>query len=509
MYFVRGLSASFLFLLLRGGAAVVIPTSAPSSAATIDPSLLAVSIEFFAFPGYTNVTSTSKCLQNLGDLRGSPVAVRIGGTTQDRATYDASLADPVKYTVASPNDAPLSLTYGPSFFTLAAGMKGDVTVGLNRQLNNQANTLAAAQRAKQAIPNLLSIELGNEPDLYAASSPIAGGTWNANADAASERAWFNALAPSVGNIFQAGVYLDRWSIAGLVSSLGDALSKVKSFSGHSYPQSACGGASTNLQNLMTHSVLSPRDIDAIKLRRGIVSYTKKYKADATAVHGAGKRYFLGETNSGLNIDLSNPCHALNSFDQATCGGGGISPTFGAALWIVDYVLQGALNGIERLYFHQGTIGNCQYCWWGRFTTGAPFYGTYFLNTFLGRDGTKLSALDDGAGAVATYVVYNSSGKPVRALVYNSNYYASGTRSSTSVSFTGGGLPSSGSKTATRLTAPNATSRVDQGDAVTIGGGLTFDGNCNPVGSIAKETISISGSTLTVSVKASEALIIDL
>ena len=28
-------------------------------------------------------------------------------------------------------------------------------------------------------------------------------------------------------------------------------------------------------------------------------------------------------------------------------------TFGAALWIVDYVLQGALNGVDRLYFHQG------------------------------------------------------------------------------------------------------------------------------------------------------------
>jgi hypothetical protein len=33
-------------------------------------------------------------------------------------------------------------------------------------------------------------------------------------------------------------------------------------------------------------------------------------------------------------------------------------TFGAALWIVDYVLQGALNGVDRLYFHQGTISNC-------------------------------------------------------------------------------------------------------------------------------------------------------
>jgi hypothetical protein len=96
-----------------------------------------------------------------------------------------------------------------------------------------------------------------------------------------------------------------------------------------------------------------------------------------------------------------------------------------------------------------------------------------VNTFLGTDGSKLSMLDDGSGAIASYVVYNSSGRPVRLLVYNSDYYTgSGTRSSASVSFTGGGLSSSGSKTATRLTAPNATSRVDQGAAVTIGSGLS-------------------------------------
>lgn len=49
---------------------------------------------------------------------------------------------------------------------------------------------------------------------------------------------------------------------------------------------------------------------------------------------------------------------INKYFIATCGGGGISPTFGAALWVIDYSLQAALNGIERLYFHQGTIGNC-------------------------------------------------------------------------------------------------------------------------------------------------------
>ncbi len=43
---------------------------------------------------------------------------------------------------------------------------------------------------------------------------------------------------------------------------------------------------------------------------------------------------------------------------ATCGGGGISDNFGAGLWVMDYLLQGAMNQVERLYFHQGTIGNC-------------------------------------------------------------------------------------------------------------------------------------------------------
>ncbi|KAK7471120.1 hypothetical protein VKT23_002534 [Stygiomarasmius scandens] len=466
------LSASF------GVRAITVPTTPPSNVANIDKSLVAVSIEFFAFPQYTTLVSTSTCLNNIANLRGAPVAVRIGGTTQDRATYDPNLSTAVEYTVADPADAPLSLTFGPSFFSLAADMPGDVIIGLNRELNDQENTRAAAVQAKNTMPNLFAIELGNEPDLYSSSSPIAGSrTWNQNVDEASEQSWFNALSNSVGNIFQGAVYLS-WDTSPLVSALGSAIGHVKSISRHSYPQSACGGASTDLRSLMSHS--------------GIVSYTSQYKSGATAAHNSGLRYFLGETNS------------------ATCGGGGISPTFGAALWIIDYVLQGALNGVERLYFHQGTIGNCQYCWWGRFTTGAPFYGVAFVSEFLGADGARLAMLDDGKSLVASYVVYNSANTPVRLLVYNSNYYdGTGTRSGTSVTFSGGGIPSSGTKTAKRLTAPNATSRVDMGARVTIGGGGTFDGSCNAVGTQVRENVAVNGGSLTVTVNASEALIVYL
>ena len=83
---------------------------------------------------------------------------------RDRATYNSSLQTAVNYTVASPADAPTTLTYGPSFFSLANGLRGDVTIGLNRQLNNQANSLSAGAQAKSSVSRLLALELGNEPD---------------------------------------------------------------------------------------------------------------------------------------------------------------------------------------------------------------------------------------------------------------------------------------------------------------------------------------------------------
>lgn len=72
----------------------------------------------------------------------------------------------MNYTVASPGDAPDTLTYGPSFFTLAAAQQGDVTIGFNRQWNNITNVGLAATQAKKTISSahLLAFEIGNEPD---------------------------------------------------------------------------------------------------------------------------------------------------------------------------------------------------------------------------------------------------------------------------------------------------------------------------------------------------------
>ncbi|KAK4669095.1 uncharacterized protein QC763_0029010 [Podospora pseudopauciseta] len=454
-----------------------VPSSPPSnSSPLLDPAPVGVSLEFFTFPGYMeNVTSTMTCLKNFKDLTGSWPPVRVGGTTQDRATYNAQSSAAVTYSVSNPADAPMSLTFGPSFFDLAASYPGKVIIGLNRRLNNLGNTLAASRLAHQRMRNLDSIELGNEPNFYTNSDPIAGGTWNAARDRASQVEWQRALASNLttSSIISAGVFFgtDKFNNANLAREEGNAMAAVKNFNSHNYPQWA---GTYNLARLMSHSA--------------IATQIAPFKAEAAAARVAGKDYIMGETNS------------------ATQGGGGISPTFGAALWIVDYVAQSLLLGIKSIYFHQGTIGNCQYCWWGRFSMGNPYYGAYFITAALA-EAQRIAPLDSFLNNFGGYAIYKDN-KPIRILLINSNYYESGTRSRESFTLTGlpSGLTSVLSK---RLTGSSATSRSDRSSPATFGGQTFQDGTCVKQGIEQVEEASVGAGSVTLSLAASEALLVYL
>ena len=187
------------------------------------------------------------------------------------------------------------------------------------------------------------------------------------------------------------------------------------------------------------------------------------------------------------------------------GAAAVSPLFGAALWTMDYVLRASLTNIKRTYFHHGTVGACQYCWWGRYTTGAPYYGAYTaVATMAG--GSYISALDAGTTSYAGYVVYDSAKKPLKVLLYNSDYYSgSGTRGSGS--FVVSGLGST--VRAKRLTALNTNSRVDQGSVPSFGGQTFANGTCVVGGTERFESTTTSGGQATFTVAASEALLLYL
>ncbi|EXK26113.1 hypothetical protein FOMG_17275 [Fusarium oxysporum f. sp. melonis 26406] len=409
------------------GLAFNVPSSPPSnSSAQLADAPVGVSFEFFAFPGYWNdVPSTSTCLQNLKDLSGTWPPIRIGGTTQDRATYDASSSQQVTYTVANAGDAPSTLTFGPSFMSLAGTYDGKVTIGFNRRLNNLANTVAAAAKA-----------CGNL---------------------------------SASNLISAGVFFGTspMSIAGLTAAEGQANSYVRQYCSHNYPQSK---STANLATLMSHSA--------------IASQIKPFANEVAAAAGKNKPHVFGETNS------------------ATQGGGGISPTYGAGLWLLDYVMQSLIMGTETLYFHHGTIGNCQYCWWGRYSMGSPYFGAYFATMALaGAD--RIAPLDDQTTGYAAYAIFKDD-KPIRVLLYNSDYYTSGSRPSQS--FTLSGLSGS-TVLAKRLTAAASTSRVDAGQSPTVAGQTFENGSCKIQGQSTVESATVSGGKATFTLQASEALLV--
>ncbi|OTA98332.1 glycoside hydrolase family 79 protein [Hypoxylon sp. CI-4A] len=444
--------------------------------APLDPAPVGISFEFFAFPAYfTNVTATNQCLSNWKDLTGVWPPIRIGGTTQDRAQYDSKTSAYVVYSVSSPADAPASLTFGSSFLTLAGSYAGSVVVGLNRGKNQIRNTIDAAKIAVSEVKNLLAVELGNEPEYYSRNGqPIASGSWSPAIDAASQNNWDITVGSALNKkeIIQAGNSNDSpptWGAAELIATENSTVKQyVKTYAHHNYP-----GGSVN--SLMSH--------------KGISSNLHVFDADVSAALKENKPYVFGETNS-------------------VSGGGAaaVSPTFGAALWTMDYVLRASYSNISRTYFHHGTVGNCQYCFWGRYSMGAPYYGAYAANALLAK-AAYITALDDGSTNYAAYVSFDSEGAPLRALLYNSDYF-SGSGSRSSQSFVLQGLAGSSLK-AKRLTAESAMARVDQGGKVTFGGQTFTDGECKIAGTESIESLTVSNGQTTVSLSASEALLVNL
>ena len=175
---------------------------------------------------------------------------------------------------------------------------------------------------------------------------------------------------------------------------------------------------------------------------------------------------------------------------------------------MDYVIQAASKNISRTYFHHGTVGNCQYCFWGRYSMGAPYYGATAATAFLAK-AAYLTTLDDGRSEYGAYATYDGDGAPLRILLYNSNYYGgSGSRSVQPFALTGlnGALSSVRAK---RLTAASAESRQDRGGTISFGGQFFNNSTCAAGGSETYETVAVSGGQASFSLQASEALVVYL
>lgn len=247
----------------------------------------------------------------------------------------------------------------------------------------------------------------------------------------------------------------------IFKALGTADSKkISQISVHNYMGGATQPGVTLQGTLMNHTAV-------VKSITSHVNYAK-------SVSSVNADYVIGEHNS-------------------LYGGGaaGLSDTFGAALWAMEFSLYAASTGvIKRVHFHQ-SIGS-PYAAWSPVNparTNAPYYGKLAAATFLADSKSikvQVIAVDGNKDTDVAYGAY-VNGDLKRIAVLNLKQYDQGTRGQKKHSIK---VQAGSTWVAKRLTA----------DGAKLTTGATFNGFKYEADSVGK-AVKVNGKTTDEVVKA--------
>ncbi|PKK52485.1 hypothetical protein CI102_3198 [Trichoderma harzianum] len=380
------------------------------------------SIEFASFPDFAGNKSSPNTfsynlINNLGALQGHKPYIRVGGNTQDYALYNASqkasligIVDPSR----SP-DYPTTIHIGDAYFESYATWPGvqfshgfNLGLGANRSegWETLADTVPLACKAL-SHGNIYTWEYGNEPDLYSTSAqgPVRPSNWNESTYAWQ---WLNGTAeitkqvkkhcPTLalfgGPKFMAPSFAGTGNHLKAPLAFQDGLDKNKNieyFSTHNYISGATSLGVTLQGTLMNHN----RTVSSVQ------GHLPEYNAIfTTAAAQKSTPLIFGECNSLYNQ-----------------GRPGLSNTFGAALWGIDFNLYAASVGFKRVHMHMGT--NYRYQAWQPVETDlasrgtkAPYYGSVAVAATLGNQEllpVSITNIPLASAYEAAYAAHYSSG----------------------------------------------------------------------------------------------------
>ncbi|KAF2401156.1 hypothetical protein EJ06DRAFT_537316 [Trichodelitschia bisporula] len=353
---MRRLASSLLLARLAAAQTVSLaPAPKASNAAgisdVVDSSFAGFGFEpsnLFSFTGTTSPNGLSvNLLQNLADYAGAPAAMRIGGNTADYMIYDADYSgwslkqnpDP-QGQGAIPSD---SFTYGPNYFkALDRFPKGtEITFGLNLAYEGDdylQNIVNEARAAVSLLKNvrLVSFEVGNEPDLYLKNgfrdAPWGGQVYTQQflerASAVYERVlrpaglsatFFEppATASTIGTTFE----IEQLVKDGILAGVNGSTSLVAGWNQHDYYYFV--DVSTYALTL-DHMLQLPTTADQFAY----------WASQVKIALSTGLPYYLREMASAGPVGLQ-----------------GISDTFGAALWTLNFFLYAASLSIAAVQMH--------------------------------------------------------------------------------------------------------------------------------------------------------------
>ncbi|CAL1701104.1 unnamed protein product [Somion occarium] len=466
------------------------PSSPPTGNATavVFPNFLGISLELSFINNYFGNSSNEAppaMVNYLSAIRNRtfdrPVRLRLGGNSMDSSTYVPDQQDIIQFTNPNANSNDQPVNYGPALFDVmntVSDMAGEVEylIGLSLRNPNSTNIALLAGDAQKALGDKLDAYLlGNEPDLYTRHGQrpnIANYTVN---DYIGEY-WtvFNQLKYTPqGDVLE----LDKiagpticcaWDLNAVLSSgwLTSFKDRLKYITLQHYPQDNCRS---------THKY----ELD----------YYLQHKETVELAQWQGP----GIHNlSTMPPEIRRPL-LMDEFSSASCGGlPGISDTFGAAMWTVDYALQMASVGYSAAYLHTRERGVTYNLFdypdapagsGGDWTTNPTFYAYLPIAEALqSPNGSKVVDLDiensmtDATATIAGYAIYDMTSSNVhRVVLFN---FVNGSSTPVSFSLSPSFFSTSSNSVLVRyLTAPNVNEKTQ-----IAWGNLTYAGvgDGNPI-----------------------------
>jgi hypothetical protein len=324
------------WLAVRSAPADAQPVSASVGTGTfgrpIAPGFVGLSVEFNALRRYTGLNPKAvnpvfvQLLRNLAP--GQPFVLRIGGNSTDDTWWPLRRVTP-------PGGITFTLSNGwlASTRALAAELGARLILGVNLAAGRPSFAVAEARQFLNKIGRgyIEALEIGNEPDLYAA------GTWyrDRSGRAVTRRAPSYTFASFLGDFARWRAALPRYPIGGPASAglrwlggLGQFLSgepELGVVTLHRYPLVNCVQDPSSPVYPTIANLLS--DQDSIGLAQGVAPFV-------AVAHHQGLPVRIGELNS------------------ASCAGKrGVSDTFASALWMLDTLFNMASVGVDGVNVH--------------------------------------------------------------------------------------------------------------------------------------------------------------
>ncbi|KAF8651054.1 hypothetical protein AX16_004917 [Volvariella volvacea WC 439] len=351
-------------------------------------------------------------LNLLGNIvqRAGQVRVRLGGNTQEFAGYveeidnwraiaKASDVDPQNPTLTP------SVVYTRDLFYLAANISSLVNVGwfLGIPFNDTENwRLEIAELGQQILgDHLLGLQAGNEPDLYARHHhrPETYTVWDyiGEMETLIQTIEANPNIPIKNNLIAPSIAWADWTPdmvweTGFLDRFNEHLSIITV---ERYPNNNCF-----FQFGLGRPVYAQEVFHTYLTHEGLQGLVAQYIPSSILAQQAGKPFMMFETNT------------------ASCGGyHGVSDSFGAALWGLDYGMQmayanfsGALMhvGGQNVFYNPFTAPPTNTTRYNQWTVGAVYYSALVISEVFGPSNTS-QIVDlmgnDGNPLTPQYAIY--------------------------------------------------------------------------------------------------------